>query len=232
MNKKLSGIFSVLLSVLVLVFFESLVYKVFNIVGFNINNYSNLLVTIINLSIKIMMCIIIYFIYKRDFRRNRSSNNVFKMLLFLIIGVILLTFVMYLFNYVIKYIASMFKVDIINDTFYNIFDKKLDTNLILKIISDYVIIPFLYVSTVILSIDKLTRRKDTFMLFSGLLAGVIYALSLNGTLLFVTFNSLGIFILFCIFALCYRKINSIWFVIFLYSIYLISNVLILNYLGL
>lgn len=232
MNKKLSGVVGVVLSILVLIYLENVIYKLLNIIGININDYSNLVVTIINLCIKFIMCFIIYLIYKNDFRKKRSNNNVFKMLLILVVGVIVLTVLMYGINYVINYLASLFKVEIINNNFYNIFDKKLDINLILKIISDYIIIPYLYTSTIILGVDKLTRRNDIFILFSGLLALVIYSLTLNGTLVFVIFNSLSIFILFSIFGVCYKKFNSIWFVIFLYSFYLISNVLILNYLGL
>ena len=232
MNKKLSGIVGVILSILVLIYFESIIYKLIDIIGIKINDFSSIVVTIINLLVKIVMCFIIYLIYKKDFRKNRVSNNIFKMLLILVIGVVGLTVVMYGVNYVINYLASLFKVKIISSNFYNVFDKTLNINLILKIISDYIIVPYLYTSTVILGVDKLTRRNDTFIFFSGLLSGIIYALSLKGTLLFVIFNSLSIVILFSIFAFCYRKLNSIWFVIFLYSFYLITNVLILGYLGL
>ena len=232
MNKKLSGILGIILSIIVLIYFETFIYKVLGLIGINVLNYSILIRTIINLIIKLSMCFIIYLIYKKDFRHSRSSENIFKMVTFLIVGVVALTIVMYLFNYVVKFLCNIFNVNMISRDFYNIFDKKLDFYLIVKIINDYIITPYLYSSTIILSMDKLTKRNDIFILFSGLLASIIYGLSLSGTLLFVILNSLSMFLLFGILAFIYRKNNSIWFIIVLYGLYLISDVIILNYLGL
>ena len=231
MSKKLSGLISSICSIILLLFFDVVIYKLINFAGININNYSQTIINIISLVLKLILCIIIYFIYKKEFKRNRRSNNVFKMLLILFFLVILLTFLMYGINYIIEYVASIFKVEIISNDFYNIFNKKIDFNIAIKIISDYIITPYLYVSVIILSMNKITRRNDIFILFSGLLASIIYSLSLNGTLLFLIFNSINIFVLYGIFAFCYRKFNSIWFVIALYSFYLVSSVLILNYFG-
>ena len=101
----------------------------------------------------------------------------------------------------------------------------------IKIINDYIINPYLYCTIIILSADKLTRRTDTCIVLSGLLASIIYALSLSGTLGFVIINSLNMFLLFGILAFIYKKHFSIYFVITLYSFYLISNIFILNYIG-
>lgn len=232
MNKKLSGILGIILSIIVLIYFETFIYKVLELIGINILEFSSVIRTIINLIIKLSMCFIIYKIYKRDFRHSKSEENVFKMIIYLIVGVIGLTIVMYIFNYIIKYICDIFNVDKISRDFYNIFDKKLDFNLIVKIINDYIIMPYLYSSTIILSMEKLTKRNDTFILFSGLLASIIYALSLNGTLIYVILNSLSMFLLFSLLAFIYKRNNSIWFIILLYGLYLISDVIILNYLGL
>jgi len=138
---------------------------------------------------------------------------------------------MYLFRYVVEFLGDIFNINIINQEYYNIFDKTLNFSLITKIIIDYIIIPYLYCTIIILSIDKFCRRNDTFIIFSGLLAGIIYAFGLSGTLGYVIINSLSMFLLFSILAFLYRKQNSIWFVICLYSFYLILNVIIVNYFG-
>ena len=232
MNKKLSGILSIIISIVILVYFETFLYKVLGLLGINIYNYSLLIRTIINLVVKLVMCFIIYLLYKKDFKHSKSSTNIFKMILILLVSVICLTLIMYLFNYVVKYLGDIFDIKIIEDNFYNIFNKKIDFYLIVKIINDYFIIPYLYSTVILLGLNNLINRNDIFILLSGLLASLIYALSLSGTLIFVIINSLSMFLLFSILAFIYRKNNSIWFTILLYGFYLISNVIILNYLGL
>ena len=231
MNKKLSGIIGIILSVILLVYFETYAYRLLSLIHFNINNYSNVVRMIIDIVIKLVMCFIIFILYKKDFKRSKRDSNIFKSILIMIISLIGLVFVMYLFNYVINYLGDIFKVKIIHNSFYNIFDKRLDIYLIIKIIKDYIITPFLYCSIIFLSIDKLTRRDDTFTLLSGLLASICYALTLRGTVIYIIINSLSTFLLFSFFAILYKKNNSIWFSIILYGLYLISSGVIIKYIG-
>ena len=231
MNKKLSGIVGIILSIILLIYFETFSYKLFDLIGLNIYNYSNTIRIIINLVINFVMCFIVYLIYKKDFRKSRRNDNIFKILLMFIIGLISLVVIMYLFDYIVRYLGKLFKVNILDISFYNIFDKKLEFSLIVKIITDYIIRPYLYCSIIILSMDKFARRNDTFIILSGILASIVYALSLSGTLGYVIINSLSTFLLFAILAFLYRKSNSIWFSIMLYSLYLVSNVIIINYIG-
>ena len=100
-----------------------------------------------------------------------------------------------------------------------------------KIIKDYIITPFIYCSIILLSVDKICRRNDTFILLSGLLASICHALTLSGTLTYVIINSLNTFLIFVILSIMYRKSNNIWFSIILYGLYLMSNLLILKYIG-
>lgn len=231
MNKKLSGIIGIILSVILLVYFETYAYRLLSLLHFNINNYSNVVRMIIDIVIKLVMCFIIFILYKKDFKRSKRDSNIFKSILIMIISLIGLVFVMYLFNYVINYLGDIFKVKIIHNSFYNIFDKRLDIYLIIKIIKDYIITPFLYCSIIFLSIDKLTRRDDTFTLLSGLLASICYALTLRGTVIYIIINSLSTFLLFSLLAILYKKNNSIWFSIILYGLYLISSGVIIKYIG-
>ena len=216
-NKKLSGLLGIILSIIILIYFESFVYKIISMLGINIFNFSSLVQLIINIIIKLFMCYIIYFIYKS--------------LIVLLVSVVILSGIMYLFRYVVEFLGDIFNINIINQEYYNIFDKTLNFSLIVKIINDYIIVPFLYCTIIVLSVDKFCKRNDSFTLFSGLLAGIIYAFSLSGTLGYVIINSLSMFLLFSIIAFLYRKQNSIWFVISLYSFYLILNIIIVNYFG-
>lgn len=231
MNKKIVGLIGIILASLVLIYFESTFYKVIGVIGINLSNYSNLIRNIIDLVVKLIMCFLIYFIYKKDFRKRHSSNNIFKTLLFFIIYLIALVLGMHLFKYVINFIGDIFSTNIIEISFYNIFNKTLNFSLISKIIIDYIFIPYLYCSVILLSADKLCRRNDIFYILSGILASIIYSFSLSGTLLYVIINSLYIFILFILLSIIYKRVNNIWFIILLYGFYLMSNSLIINYLG-
>ena len=231
MNKKVVGIIGIILSILTLLYFEPLVYKVIGFLGININKYSSLIRTIINILIKLTICFIIYLIYKKNFRHHRQSENLLKNILILLVGLVVLVIAMYLFDYVVRFIGDIFKIKVLDNAFYNIFNKTFNFDLIVKIIIDYIITPYLYCTIILFSIDSLTRRNDTFIFFSGILAGVINAFSLNRTLGFVIVNSLSMFFLFLILAFVYKKINSIWFTISLYSFYLLTSAIIINYLG-
>lgn len=231
MNKKIVSILGIILSVTVLLYFESFMYKVINVVGINLNNYSNMVIIIIDIIIKFIMCFIIYYIYKKDFRRRHSRDNILKSLIFFIIYLVVLALSMSIFKYIIDFIADIFDITIISQDFYNIFNKKLDFSLIVKILSDYIISPYLYCSIILLSVDKLCKRNDTFYILCGILASIIYAFNLSGTLIYVIINSLYMFILFIILSIIYKRENNIWFIVFLYGAYLISNIIIINYLG-
>lgn len=231
MNKKLGGIIGIILSLAILIYFESFTYKVINLAGMNISNFSSLTQIIINIIIKFIMCYIIYIIYKKDLKKRSSKDNIFKNIIKLLIYVIILTTIMYLFRYVVEFLGDIFNINTINQEFYNIFDKTLDIDLVIKIISDYILSPYLYCVIILLSVDKFCKRNDTFIVFSGILASVVYAFSLNGTLGYVILNSLSTCLLFSLLAFMYKKQNSIWFSMGVYSFYLILNVTITNYLG-
>lgn len=232
MKKKLMGFFNVCLSVIVLICFESFLYESLKLLKINIYNYSYIIRVVINLIIKLIMCFLIYYIYKKDFRsRRRTNDGLIKNLLVFCISLVTLVISMYLFSYVVNFIGELFDIDIIENNFYNIFNKKLNFNLIVKIINDYIIIPYLWCSVVIFGTDKLIRHNNACIIFSGIVASIISAFTMNGTLGFIIMNSLPTFLLFAILMFIYKKNYSIYFITSLYSFYLISNVFILNYLG-
>jgi len=229
-KKKICDIVGIILSILTLIYFETYFYKAIDLIGINIFSYSTIIQTIINVIIKLIICFIIYIIFKKDFRKRTNRENLLKNLLYLIVGVLVVSIIMYLFDYVIAFLGDVFDINILVKDFYNIFNKTLNFDLVVRILIDYVIKPYLYCSVILLSVDKLCNRNNTCIILSGLLALIINAFSLNGTLGFVIINSLSMFLLFAILAYLYRKRNSISFIIILYSFYLLSNVIIINYL--
>ena len=232
MNKKVSGIIGIILSILVLVFFEGYFYEFLNIIGVNIANYSNVVQALIGLGVKFIMCFIIYLIFKKDLRKKSSKYNILKNILIFTISLIVLVLIMFIFNkYVVSFLGEIFKVNIIYQEFYNIFNQTINLELIVKIINDYIFEPYLYCSVIILSADKLCNRNDTFILLSGLIALIVNALIIRGTVGYAIINSLSTFLMFNILAFLSRKENSIWFSIVLYSLYLICNVIVMNYFG-
>ena len=148
MNKKVSGIIGIILSFILLVYFESFFYKVLGLLNININNFSSIIRTIIDIGIKLVMCFLVYLIYKKDFRRSRSKNNIFKSILMLIVFVVVLTGIMYLNRYVVNYLGDIFNVKVLGSDYYNIFNKTLTFDLVVKIIIDYFIVPYLYFNTI------------------------------------------------------------------------------------
>ena len=60
MNKKLSGIIGIVLSILLLVYFNTYFYKLLSLLNININNYSTLVKNIIDLVVNIILCVLIY----------------------------------------------------------------------------------------------------------------------------------------------------------------------------
>jgi len=231
MNKKLSGIIGTILSIIILIYFENTIYKLINILGINLNNFSSIINMILNLVIKIIMCILIYYIYKRDFKKRYSNNNLIRDGLFLLIYLIILIIIMYIFRYAIGFIGDIFDINIIKEEYYNIFNKTLNVSLVIKIINDYLIVPYLYCSIILLGSNKLCKHNNTFILFSGLIASIVYAFTISGTLGYVIMNSIYMFVLFGILAFIYKRENSIWMSILLYGSYLVSNNIIINYLG-
>lgn len=230
MNKKLSGVIGIVLSILLLVYFNTYFYKLLSLLNININNYSTLVRNIIDLVVNIILCVLIYLLYRKDFKHKRK-DNIFKTIIILLVSVIGLVLIMYLFSYVINYLGDIFNVSIKKNNFYNIFDKKLDIYLGIRIVKDYIIYPFIICSIILLSVDKIARRNDTYIILCGLLASVCNALTLSGNITYVIINSLNTFLIFVILSIMYRKSNNIWFSIILYGLYLMCNLLILKYIG-
>ena len=77
MNKKISAIIGIVLSITILIYFEDLVYIGLDKIGVNVSNLNSLLKTIINISIKLFMCFFVYFVYKKDLKRKYSQGRSF-----------------------------------------------------------------------------------------------------------------------------------------------------------
>ena len=232
MSRKLKGILGIIFSIIILIFTEGYIYQFISMLGINISSYSNIIQLIIHLVIKFVVCILISMIFKKELRKKKDSFNLIKSILVFAISLIALVLIMFVFNkYVVTFIGDIFNIGIRYDDFYNIFNKNINLELIIKIIKDYIMIPYLYCTVIILSSNKLCDRNNTFRLLSGLIALLVNALIIRGTVGYAIINSLSMFLMFYILAFLYRKENNIWFSIILYSLYLILNVFIMNYFG-
>ena len=176
MSRKLKGILGIIFSILILIFTEGYIYQFISMLGINISSYSNIVQLIINLVIKFIVCVLISMIFKKELRKKKESFNLIKSIIVFAISLIALVLIMFVFNkYVVTFIGDIFNISIRYDDFYNIFNKNINLELIIKIIKDYVMVPYLYCTVIILSSNKLCDRNNTFRLLSGLIALLVNA---------------------------------------------------------
>ena len=232
MSKKIGEILKLIISIILLLFFDIACYKLFNLVGVNINSFSNFVKSIIDLVIKLVISIILFILYKKDLKKRRVNNNILKNILLSVISVFVIAIFIALYDYILTYLCNTFKVDKYIMEQLNIFNKTISIDLILVIIKNYILIPFIYIITIVLGLSKIIRNDNSYILLTGILASILYSLSLNGTILFLVLNSSSIFLLFCLLAFLYKKFNNIWYIVFIYILYLLSNNIIISYLGL
>ena len=106
-----------MLSIFIIIYFESTIYKIINVVGINLNSFSNLVQIIINIVIKILLCFLIYLIYKKNFKKRYSNFNLIRGSLFFLIYLVILVISMYVFKYIISFIGDIFNISIIEEEF-------------------------------------------------------------------------------------------------------------------
>ena len=232
MGKKFKDLLIVLITILLVLFFQKYVYYFINLIGINVNNLNDTINYLINFGIKLILSIIIFFLNKSKFIRVRRNKNILVRLLILFVSLIAITFLMYGLKYVVKYIADIFKVELLVDNYYDIFHQKLTIDLLINIVSYYLLTPFICVSAIILSSERLNSKTRYYIILSGILSLVVYGYGMSGSLLFILINLLKTVILYCILSIIYKKVDSIWATIALYSLYLISYLEILKYFGL
>lgn len=205
-----------LLSFIILLFSEEYFYKFLSLFKINISK------TFTSIILYIIILFFIYLIYKpelksefKKFKRKLMSNMVYAFVAFLIIFVTMLVS-----NYILSVIAKSFYISYNSISFYNIFNKPFNLDLIIEILKNIILIPYLKVTIFDLGVNRLFSYSGS-IFASGLAAALYNAYLIKGTIGYMIVNSSLTFILFMLLALIYRKNNNIVTSIVTYSIYML-----------
>lgn len=213
-----------LLSFIILLFSEEYFYKFLSLFKINISK------TFTSIILYVLISFFIYLIYKSElksefkkFKRKFMSNIVYAFVAFLIIFVTMLVS-----NYILSVIAKSFYINYNGISFYNIFNKPFNLDLILEFLKNIILIPYLKVTIFDLGVNRLFSYSGS-IFASGLAAALYNAYLIKGSIGYMIVNSSLTFILFMLLALIYRKNNNIVTSIVTYSIYiLLASVLYSN----
>ena len=213
-----------LLSFIILLFSEEYFYKFLSLFKINISK------TFTSIILYVLISFFIYLIYKpelksefKKFKRKIMSNIVYDFVAFLIIFVTMLVS-----NYILSVIAKSFYINYNGISFYNIFNKPFNLDLILEFLKNIILIPYLKVTIFDLGVNRLFSYSGS-IFASGLAAALYNAYLIKGSIGYMIVNSSLTFILFMLLALIYRKNNNIVTSIVTYSIYiLLASVLYSN----
>lgn len=213
-----------LLSFIILLFSEEYFYKFLSLFKINISK------TFTSIILYVLISFFIYLIYKpelksefKKFKRKFMSNIVYAFVAFLIIFVTMLVS-----NYILSVIAKSFYINYNGISFYNIFNKPFNLDLILEFLKNIILIPYLKVTIFDLGVNRLFSYSGS-IFASGLAAALYNAYLIKGSIGYLIVNSSLTFILFMLLALIYRKNNNIVTSIVTYSIYiLLASVLYSN----
>lgn len=205
-----------LLSFIILLFSEEYFYKFLSLFKINISK------TFTSIILYIIISFFIYLIYKpelksefKKFKRKLMSNMVYAFVAFLIIFVTMLVS-----NYILSVIAKSFYISYNSISFYNIFNKPFNLDLIIEILKNIILIPYLKVTIFDLGVNRLFSYSGS-IFASGLAAALYNTYLIKGTIGYMIVNSSLTFILFMLLALIYRKNNNIVTSIVTYSIYML-----------
>lgn len=205
-----------LLSFIILLFSEEYFYKFLSLFKINISK------TFTSIILYIIISFFIYLIYKpelksefKKFKRKLMSNMVYAFVAFLIIFVTMLVS-----NYILSVIAKSFYISYNSISFYNIFNKPFNLDLIIEILKNIILIPYLKVTIFDLGVNRLFSYSGS-IFASGLAAALYNAYLIKGTIGYMIVNSSLTFILFMLLALIYQKNNNIVTSIVTYSIYML-----------
>jgi len=222
-----------IIGLVVLVCFQDYALNVISNFGVNLSNYSENYVMIITILIQVALCAMLYFIYKNSIKQNGHSFKIhfLKNLLYSILMLAVMTVVMNISAFFIKYIANMFGITIIEKAKFNIMQNELSLKYIVELIKFAVLIPFSSVVVYVLGSERLFRKNGTKILMSGLIWALVESLNFTPNLLNMFFNVLPTFILGVFLSYIYSRNKNIWYPIIIFGLYLLFSPLLIGYLG-
>lgn len=215
MKDFLVNLIKLLISFVVLLFTEEYFNKLLGTLNIHISK------TFTEFIVYLIISICFYIIYKdelksgiKKYKRKFLSNFIYSFVAFLVIfTVILIT------NYLCKVIGKSFYLNYTPVSFFNIFNRPFNLELILLFIKSIILIPYLKVTVFALGVNKLFDYNAS-IIISGLSAAVYHAYLIGGTIPNMIINSIPSFVLFLLLALIYRKNNNIVVSITTYSLYM------------
>jgi len=222
-----------IIGLVVLVCFQDYALNVISNFGVNLSNYSENYVMIITILIQVALCAMLYFIYKNSIKQNGHSFKIhfLKNLLYSILMLAVMTVVMNISAFFIKYIANMFGITIIEKAKFNIMQNELSLKYIVELIKFAVLIPFSSIVVYVLGSERLFRKNGTKILMSGLIWALVESLNFTPNLLNMFFNVLPTFILGVFLSYIYSRNKNIWYPIIIFGLYLLFSPLLIGYLG-
>lgn len=233
MRDKVICFIEFVVGLVILMFFQEYALNVLGNFGINLNNYSNDIVMIVIFVIQILLCAILYFIYKSSIKQNGHGfkNHFLKNLLYSILILAVMTVVMNIGIFFIKYIANMFGVSVVEKMKFNVLQSNLSLSYVLNLVKFAILIPFSSVVVYVLGVERLFRKSGTKIVMGGLIWAVVESLNWTPNLLNMLFNSLPTFILGLFLSYIYSRNKNIWYPIIIYGLYLLFSPLLIGYLG-
>ena len=226
MKDFLVNLIKLILSVLVITFTEEYFYKLLDLLKLSINSKS---------IVSLIVYIIIFIIYKSEITaaftkyKHKLTTNIF----YSIICFIVLFIAMMIINYLVAALAKGFNITYEGLSFINIFDYQFSFDLIVMIIKNIIIGPFIKVVVFVLGINNMCSKK-TGIFFSGLLYSLyaIYVMChFNASIGYVLVNMIPYYLLFNILSFIYKKNNNIGYSIVSYILYeLFTSILMRRFL--
>lgn len=224
------NLIKLILSILVLLFTEEYFNKLLDLLKLSINSQN-----IVSLIVYIIIFIIIIIIYKPEITsafhkyKHKLTTNIF----YSIVSFIIVFIGMMIIDYLLIALSKGLNITYEGLKFINIFDYKFSLELIILIIKEIIIKPFIKVTIFVLGINNLFGKR-----FGTFLSGLIYSLftmyticNFNASLLYILINMIPYFTLYSMLSYIYIKNNNIAYSIVSLSLYeLFASILIKRFL--
>lgn len=211
------NLMKLILSILVLLFTEEYFYKLLDLLKLSINSQN-----IVSLIVYILIFIIIFIIYKPEIKaafhkyKHKLTTNIF----YSIASFIIVFIGMMIIDYLLVALSKGLNITYEGLHFINIFEYTFSFELIVVILKDIIIKPFVKVCIFVLGVNNLIGRKfGTF--FSGLLYSLfaVYILcGFNANISYILLNMIPYFCLSSMLSYIYIKNNNIVYSIVSFSL--------------
>ncbi len=214
MNRLLNIIIKLLMPLFLMVYGEPYFFKILSAVGLKLKEYPDIVLSILNLVYYLLIFALVYFLNKEDIKSDfkRFKRNLFPNMLMIVVFFIALTLGIKITDFLVNELATIFSSNYTSPSYINIFKETLNVELIIYTIKNIILIPFIYVVTIILGVNNQVSGKKKAMLLSGILGMIVYALKLDGSISYIIFTSIPNLVVYASLSYIYRKNNSnIWF---------------------